>query len=115
MSNPDKKNNLKHYSFAYYEQLLKLNNDFTAIMPRGNQDAYRHSLFSGLEAGADCFTQSDNPTEAMTYVGTDYCSPEQRDIALSMLSNRWPAPLSDEEKIASGITLTGTAQMQENR
>ena len=100
-------------SFAYYGQLLKLNNDFDVLMPKGNQDAYRHSPFSGLESGADCFAQSNHPEEVMTYIGTDFCSPEQRNIALGLLSNRWPAPLSDEEKVEARIPVNGTAQMPE--
>jgi hypothetical protein len=102
-------------SFLYYGELLKLNHDFTETMPEGNQDAFRHSLFSGLETGADCFAQSDVPEEPMTYVGTEYCSSEQRYISLYMLTKRWPAPLTEEEKIRSRISLTGTAQMQESR
>lgn len=102
-------------SFAYYGELLKLNDDLTALMPKGNQDTDRHSPFAGLEAGADCFAQSGHPEEAMTYVGTDFCSPEQRNISLGLLSNRWPTPLSDEEKIAARIPVNGTAQMPESR
>lgn len=102
-------------SFSYYGELLKLNHDFAETMPKGNQDAYRHSLFSGLETGADCFAQADIPDEAMTYVGTEFCSSEQRYISLYMLTERWPSPLTEEEKVRSGISLTGTAQMQESR
>jgi hypothetical protein len=102
-------------SFSYYGELLKLNQDFAAIMPKGNQDAQWHSLFSGLEIGADCFAQPNTPDEALTYVGTDFCSPEQHYISRSMLINRWPAPLTDQQKNLFGISTTGTAQMQESR
>lgn len=102
-------------SFSYYGQLLKLNQDFEELMPDGNQDAHSHSLFSGLEIAADCFAQPNTPDEPLTYVGTNFCSEEQRYISRYMIIDRWPAPLTLEQKITSQINITGTRQMQESR
>jgi hypothetical protein len=102
-------------SFAYYKQLLDMNSVFEQSMPKGNSDAYRHSQFAGLETGADCFAQGNLPEGPLTYIGSDYCTPEQREIALSMLEERWPEPMTDEEKMAAKISMTGTAQMSESR
>lgn len=85
-------------SFAYYYTFIKLNSDFNAVMPEADEQAMVHSSFSGLELSADCFAQKDGQSEPMAYLGGTECNPEQRYIALSLLSERWPSPLTETEK-----------------
>lgn len=90
-------------SFTYYYKLLKLNHDFAQVTPEADEDAILHSPFAGLERGADCFAQPVTPEDPLTYLGSSFCDTEQRYIALSLLSERWPAPLNEKEKEKSGL------------
>lgn len=90
-------------SFNYYYKLLQLNHDFAQVTPEADKDAVRDSAFAGLERSADCFAQNTIQEEPLTYLGSSFCDTEQRYIALSLLSERWPAPLTEEEKLESGM------------
>lgn len=86
-------------SFAYYYTFIKLNADFDAAMPKADEHAIVQSSFAGLELSADCFAQKDGQAEPLAYMGNSRCNAEQRYIALSLLSERWPSPLTEAEKI----------------
>jgi hypothetical protein len=86
-------------SFSYYFHLLKLNNDLANLMPQDNHDAVVSSPFSGLEVSADCFAQQrEYVGKPMQYLGSVGCNAEQRYIAIGLIVERWPEPLTDEQK-----------------
>lgn len=91
-------------SFTYYYKLLQLNHDFTQLTPEADHEAIRHSPFAGLERAADCFAQKIDQEDPLTYLGSSFCNPEQRYIALSLLSERWPAKLTEEEKQKASVS-----------
>lgn len=92
-------------SFAYYYQLLRLNSHYASLMPKASHDAHSQTHFSGLEISADCFTQRTGQQEPLTYAGSSFCNDEQRHIALALLSERWPTPLSVEEQELTSQTI----------
>lgn len=91
-------------SFAYYYKLIQLNHDFARATPVANHDAILHSPFTGLEGSSDCFAQQSDQENPMPYLGSSLCNPEQRYIALSMLTGRWPTPLSENEKQLAAVS-----------
>lgn len=88
----------------YLSNLLRLNNDLVELMPELNYEGA--TLASGLEAVADCYaTPRDGTPEypafyRPVYLGSNFCSSEQIEIADRMADGVWPKPLTEEEQIA---------------
>jgi len=90
-------------SAVYYYHLLQLNHDFEMLMPDVNKTTRPFLPSAGLEAAAECYAQPRSGPEEVVYYKAhylypEYCTAEQRMIAIKMISGTWPAPLSPEEK-----------------
>jgi hypothetical protein len=87
-------------SFLYYKNLYILNEDYTKLMPEIDKEKNPFTPGEGLEAAADCYAQPFSSSDKMIYyvapyLGT-YCTAEQRLIARTLDSGKWPQPLPPE-------------------
>lgn len=90
-------------SAKYYYYLIKLDRDLQKLMPAVNTETEGSVLFPGLESAAECYAQpysdEENPEYYKAlYLYPGYCDAEQKKIMVKFISEKWPAPLSDEDR-----------------
>lgn len=94
-------------ALAYYDMLLKLNDELSTYVPDWGENLDKYMEFNAtvipnVERNADCITHALGmwPQE-YSYIGWNWCSDEQLGAAYSIINGEWPTA----ERVAYYVTL----------